>query len=353
MRLVNLYTSQAELSMKKNPLELERPAMVKFGRNNRHMTSEWYVSFHGGDEKASLNNIHVYSTDGNELRKALNKKSLPAGVTLRELRGFVFGPDRNLYVVNSYFEYSEVLKFKGALNKDGQHDFAGVFVKRHAEVNPGIDHPFNVAFDSQGDLYVSSQNTSLVARYHGPASKTGQPGMPMPFPEGLNLDMDLPPGTFVPSAKLASKGLMEVRAVIFAPNGDLFVADRAADCVRIYEAGTGRYLRNLVSRSDQLDKPIHLLLSPDARYLLIGSGGNDSILRHDVHRNSASVFVRPKSGGLNGPAGMAVGDDGFLYVASRNSKEILCYGWIDGRPRGKPFITNLPDNPEFLMLVEH
>ncbi len=315
------------------------------------MPKEWYISFHGGDEKVSLNNIHVYSTDGKELRKALNKKSVATGVTLRELRGFVFGPDQNLYVANSYFEYSEVLKFKGALNKDGQHDFAGVFVKRHPDMNPGIDHPFNVAFDAEGDLYISSQNTSLVARYHGPASKRGQPGMPMPLPEGFDLDMDLPPGTFVPSAKLASKGLLEVRGVIFATNNDLYVADRAADCVRIYEARTGRYLRNLVSRSNQLDKPIHLLLSPDGRYLLIGSGGNDSILRHDVRRNSTSVFAASKSGGLNGPAGMAFGEDGFLYVASRNSKEILRYGWIDGRPRGKPFIKNLPDNPEFLMLV--
>ena len=137
------------------------------------MPKEWYISFHGGDEKTSLNNIHVYSTDGKKLRKALNKKSVPEGMTLRELRGFAFGPDKNLYVVNAYFEYSEVLKFSGALNKDGQHDFAGVFVKRHADLNPGIDHPFNVAFDSNGDLYVSSQNTSLVARYHGPAGKTG------------------------------------------------------------------------------------------------------------------------------------------------------------------------------------
>ena len=75
------------------------------------MSSEWYISFHGGDEKDSLNNIHVYSSDGHEVRKALNTKSLAAGVTLRELRGFVFGPDRNLYVVNSYYKYSEVLKF--------------------------------------------------------------------------------------------------------------------------------------------------------------------------------------------------------------------------------------------------
>ena len=282
------------------------------------MPKEWYISFHGGEEKASLNNIHVYSTDGTKLRKALNKESLPEGIKLRELRGFVFGPDHNLYVVNAYFEYSQVLKFKGALNESGQHDFCEVFVKRHAE-NPGIDHPFNLAFDSEGDLYVSSQNTNLIARYHGPGSKEGKPGTPMPLPESLHLEKaHFPPGTFIPSAKLASNGLLEVRAVIFAPNNEMFVADRAADCVRIYEARTGRYLRNLSQQSDQLDRPIHLLLSPDGRYLLIGSGGKDSIMRHDLRQGSTTVFVEPKSAGLNGPAGMAFGDDGFLYVASRN-----------------------------------
>jgi hypothetical protein len=86
------------------------------------MPKEWYVIFHGGEEESTLNNIHVYSTDGKRLRKALNKKSLPAGIKLRELRGFVFGPDQNLYVVNSYFEYSQILMFKGALNENGQHE---------------------------------------------------------------------------------------------------------------------------------------------------------------------------------------------------------------------------------------
>jgi DNA-binding beta-propeller fold protein YncE len=316
------------------------------------MAIEWYVSFHGGEEKAALNNIHVYSIDGKELRKALNKKSLPEGIKLRELRGFVFGPDQNLYVVNAYFEYSEVLKFKGALNKNGEHDFVEVFVKRHGQTNPGIDHPFNVVFDSYGDLYVSSQNTNLIARYHGPSSNRGKPGTPMPLPDSLLVKKaNFPPGTFIPSANLVATGLLEVRAVIFASNDDLYVADRAGNCVRIYEGRSGRHLRNLVSRSDQLNRPIHLLLSPDGRYLFIGSGGNDSILRHDLQQGSTNVFVEPKSGGLNGPAGMAFGDDGFFYVASRNTKEILRFSSSDGQLHGKPFIKDLKDNPEFLMLV--
>jgi hypothetical protein len=48
---------------------------------------------------------------------------------------------------------------------------------------------------------------------------------------------------------------------------------------------------------------------------------------------------------------MAFGDDGFLYVASRNTKEILRYDTKDGRPSSAPFIKNLADSPEFLMLV--
>jgi hypothetical protein len=315
------------------------------------MPKEWYISFHGGEEKSALNNIHVYSAEGEELRKALNKKSVTDDVKLRELRGFVFGPDKNLYVVNAYFEYSEILEFKGALNKNGQHDFIGVFTKRHPDANPGLDHPFNAVFDSEGDLYVSSQNTNLVTRYHGPASKKGQPGLPMPLPQVLESDASLPHGTFVPSAKHMANGLRDVRKVIFGPNKELLVADRESDCVRVYEARTGRYLRNLVSGSSQVDKPIHLLFSTDGRYLFIGSGGTDSILRHDIRQNSTSIFVEPKAGGLNGPAGMAFADDGFLYVASRNTKEILRYRAIDGQPDNKPFIKNLSDNPEFLMLI--
>ena len=45
------------------------------------------------------------------------------------------------------------------------------------------------------------------------------------------------------------------------------------------------------------------------------------------------------------------GNNGFLYVSSRNTKEILRYDAEDGRPSTKPFIKDLADNPEFLMLV--
>ena len=101
------------------------------------MKSEWYISFHGGDEAATLNNIHVFSTNGVFLRKALKKDSLPASVTLRELRGFAFGPDGDLYVANAFQDYSQILRFHGKLDAKGQHAFRDVFTSYDAQVNPG------------------------------------------------------------------------------------------------------------------------------------------------------------------------------------------------------------------------
>jgi hypothetical protein len=54
----------------------------------------WYLSFYGGTERNSRNDIHIYSAGSEELGKALNPRSLPDNIELLELRGFGFGPDR-------------------------------------------------------------------------------------------------------------------------------------------------------------------------------------------------------------------------------------------------------------------
>ena len=132
------------------------------------LVNVWYLSFHGGTERHSRNNIHIYSATGDELGKALNRKSLPGDIELRELRGFGFGPDHNLYVVNAYREASQILRFAGKTNPDGQHDFLDVFVAHHHERNPQLLHPFNFAFCTAGNLHVSNQDTSCVSATTGP-----------------------------------------------------------------------------------------------------------------------------------------------------------------------------------------
>jgi hypothetical protein len=311
------------------------------------LVNVWYLSFHGGTERHSRNNIHIYSATGDELGKALNRKSLPGDIELRELRGFGFGPDRNLYVVNAYREASQILRFAGKTNPNGQHDFLDVFVAHHHERNPQLLHPFNFAFCTAGNLHVSNQDTSCVSRYHGPHSES--PGLPMPLPEAIRESGQHAPGVFVPSMKHWEDGVSVVRDVLIGPDANLYVADRETNAVTIYEPGTGRRIG--VIRSQHLSKPIHLALDPSNLYLLIGNSGDNSVARFEFATKICSILIPSGACNLNGPAGMGFGQDGACYVASRLSKEVLCFRFENSEAFGRGFITGLEDNPEFLLAV--
>lgn len=314
------------------------------------MKHEWYLTFHGGEGRSDLNSIHAYSDDGKKRGKALDRASLPATVELRELRGHTFGPDGDLYVANAFRDFSQILRFHGARDKQGKHAFRDVFVQNDAVRNPGLSHPFNVVFDAHGDLYVTSQNTSLTLRYHGPKSTAGQPGAPMPLPPALAQvkNQKFSPGTFCASAREVPNGLKVVREALFAA-GHLYVVDRDADCVRKYDPGTGAYL-GAIAAPDLIDKPIQLAVSGDVLY--IGNRGNESVVKCDLHNEQVVPFIHPKAGGLNNPSGLAFGDDGYFYVASRGSRQILRYRLADGLPDKHPFIDDLEDEPEFIEPVK-
>jgi len=310
------------------------------------MKKEWYISFHGGEDASTLNNIHVYSAAGKWLRKALNKSSLPQKVSLRELRGFTIDPDGNLFVVNAFKDFSQVLRFRGKLNTQEQHDFMDVFVQYDAATNPGLKHPFNAVFDSAGNLYVTSQDTNVTLRYHGPKTKDGVPAAAMPLPLSLHglAGSGLYPGTFCASAKQVPHGLVVVREAVFV-GSLLYVADRDADCVKKYDTATGEY-RGEIGARGVMDKPIHLAVKDGTMY--VGNRGNESVVKCDLRTETVAPFIPPQSGGLKNPAGLAFGNDGYFYVASRDTREILRYQIADGKPDSRPFITGLADDPEFI-----
>src|SRR5205823_314984 len=105
---------------------------------------------------------------------------------------------------------------------------------------------------------------------------------PMPIQSGSKRPLS---GTFVPSAKESPLGIEEARDILWGPDGNLYVADRNADAVKVYDGRTGGYLGSI----GQVDKPIHLLLSPDAARLLIGSGGSDSVVQYDLQRKQLTT----------------------------------------------------------------
>lgn len=310
----------------------------------------WYVTFHGGEGRHAWNNIHVFDHNGRLLGKALDTHSLPHHLKLRELRGFTFGPDGDLYVANAYKDASQVLRFAGDPGANGKHAFREIYVERHA-ANPGLAHPFDVTFGPDGHLYVPSQDTNLVGRYYGPHAVAGRPGAPMPHPVALRQSdvKDPPPGTFVPSHDHAPSGVRAVRRAIFGPDGDLFVADRDSDSVKRYDRESGALQREY--RHRHLSTPIHLLIRPADDALLVGSRDEDAVLAIDPHTGETTTLVQRRANGLRSPAGMAFGPDGKLYVASREGKQILRYDAHTGEPDPEPFIDGLKDFPEFIRMI--
>lgn len=309
----------------------------------------WYISFHGGDDTHDWNNIHAFDRDGVPQGKMLDTRGFPSGLALRELRGFVFGPDGDLYVANAWRDASQVLRFAGTLDKHGRHAFRDVYVEQH-HANPGLSHPFDVSFGADGHCFVPSQDTNVVGRYFGPGAAGDAVGKPMPVAQALaSAASEVPPGTFVASEKHSPHGIRAVRRTIFGPQGTLFVADRDANSVKRYDGITGAFLREY--QDDALVTPVHLLWDEARGRLLVGTRDASAILTIDPESGDIATFVNPGAGGLKGPAGMAFGPDGAFYVCSRETRQILRFDPHTGAPDTKPFIDNLDDFPEFILHV--
>jgi len=110
---------------------------------------------------------------------------------------------------------------------------------------------------------------------------------------------------------------------VLVVDANLYVADRDTNMVSIYNPETGQ--RVGVIRSEHLSRPVHLALDPTSCFLLIGNAGNDSVARFEFATKICSILVPSGASGLNGPAGMGFRWDGAFYVASRLSKEVLCF----------------------------
>lgn len=312
------------------------------------MSGRWYVSFHGGEARHDWNNLHAFSAAGDHLGKLLAADDLPDGSRLREVRGFAFGPDGDLYVANAWQDRSQILRFGGQADATGRHPCRAVFVERHKS-NPGLAHPFHVAFGPDGHLYVPSQDTNLVGGYRGPLAANGHPGDPLPHPPALDgwPEGTFHPGTFVPSADRVPGGLEAVRHVLFI-SGRLFVADRTG-AIKVFDAATGAPLQTFAG--PWLATPVHLLAWASRQVLLIGDRDRASVIALDPSTGEAAPLVRPGAGGLRTPAGLAWGPDGLLYVADRTGRAVRRYDPETGRVAGPPLVERLPDEPEFLLWV--
>ena len=170
----------------------------------------------------------------------------------------------------------------------------------------------------------------------------------MPQPSALREGepKHLLPGTFVPSARHTLHGVRSVRRAIFGPDESLFVADRDAGSIKRFDGATGAFQREY--RHHHLTTPVHLAFRPGDGALLAGSRDGNAVFAIDTVTGDVSRLVESGAGGLRAPGGLAFGQDGKLYVSSRETRQILRFDAETGAPDTEPFLDGLGTIPSSL-----
>jgi glucose/arabinose dehydrogenase len=110
-------------------------------------------------------------------------------------------------------------------------------------------------------------------------------------------------------------GLAAPRGLTVGPDGNVYVSSHDTDVVKVFEGGTGRFIRNLSTPGGELDGPWAMLFGSDG-LLYVSGRYSHNIVRFDTASGTSDVFVATGTGGLAVPWGIAFGPDGHLYASS-------------------------------------
>jgi hypothetical protein len=110
---------------------------------------------------------------------------------------------------------------------------------------------------------------------------------------------------------------------------------------------TGRREAILLSKKDGIETPIQLLFSADGAFLFVSDNKRNEVFRLTLADNTVLTLIGADAG-IDASSALAI-DDGWLYVGSRKARAILRFQLADGSADTKPFIADLPDNPEFFI----
>jgi hypothetical protein len=324
----------------------------------------FYLSFHGGSGKNSLNNIHIFNNDGSQ---ASPSKLLPQGTPeLSELRGFAFV--NGLMVVNAFKKFSQLLQYTSSGTPP-------VYKLSQTWASPAIksvSHPFDFVFDNSGNCYLSSQDTGVVTILSGPAAAGNVPAaltqngvkstsylqgtfvaaesdsLPdIPVNASVAVAQPLGLGVSVENNKMSNS----VRGLAFW-NGALLVADEVAGMVKAYSVANGSLLAAIIG----LEAPVHLLVNGSTLYISTKPGVMQVPLPAQISLNTplnATPYITSQmmsAGGVKSVAGMCFGPapsskTQTMFVADRTGNAVY---YLSGTSL-KPFIQKLSDNPEFIV----
>jgi sugar lactone lactonase YvrE len=197
-----------------------------------------------------------------------------------------------------------------------------------------LNHPFDVAIDAQGDIYVSDTFNHRIRKIEhdtGTISTIAGNGN-----NGISGD----------GGPAVRAQLNEPYGIVIDPRGNLFVADRLNCRVRRIDAGTG-VITTVAGNGSKvyfgdggpaakagLVEPNGVALTQDGKILLIADVAGHRIRRVDLSTGLITTFAgtgRPRHDGDDGPAANAsiwgaravdVGPDGSVYILEREGNRL-------------------------------
>jgi len=236
----------------------------------------FYVTFHGGSSKGSIDIVQRFSMDGTNLGNIFAENS-----DFSELRGMFIDPQtQDLYVANAYKLNSLLLKFS-ACGDDGLRSYLGAFASK------GLFHPYGIALWNK-TIFASNQDSNDVSYFTNKGKFLGTFIGEVGSPRGLTIDS----------------------------KGNVYVSSEEMNAVMVFNK-QGAFVSKI-----NVDTPIGLYYDHPSNSLFIGSNGDDqNVLVYNITTSKLSSKTFSNDN-MSHPAGIVVqGND--LYVIGQKSMNLL------------------------------
>ncbi len=264
------------------------------------------------------------------------------GGAAKGTRGMLHLGEHGLLVVSANLKDTRLVRYGPPAN-DGTLPFVNVFATK-ALKDPDLVHSYALAVGADGTIYASNQDTNTISAYAGIG--THKPGTPVTVPSAI-AGLGVPVGTIVPSRIISPQGINEIRGIAVGADGLLYVCDRGASQVVVFDPHSGLRVKVLADASHGLVHPIQLLFAPDGATLYLTDNGMPGVFRINTTDGTIILFANRATGCPELPSSLAMDKD-HLYVGDRKKNEIVRFKLTTGEPDKTPF-AQLPDAPEFMI----
>lgn len=317
---------------------------LKYSRPNSFCAGAPYIyaTFHH-----EAPNIYKYSRNGCLLEKNVLKGGPEYAISshLIELRSLVFGQYKNasvLYVADAFSDDSYVNVY-GSCDAKGRREYITTAVS--TVQNAGVNHPYGIAFDTDLNLYVSSQHTDNVLRFHKDTFK------PMRFPTQMMrsavYNYNYYPGTFLqvgaPNVHdVSQQGVRDVLAV----ENKMWIANKDIDSLYVVDMATGR-VEDIIA----VDTPIGLHYNAELGLVFVSSKGpKGEGFVHSISTQTRAFVMEYQSKKMSHPTGM-VTHRTTLYVANQEAGQIVSFNIRSGRFL-KVIVDDMPAGIEKILISD-